>query len=84
MDRVEQTERQCWVNAQHPHQETIEVIGILLFIRDEDLEDEVCNMFGKIGVNVNECDIHVCHQLREKDRAIIKFANRKDCMNILG
>ena len=41
------------------------------------------NIFGEIGVNINERDIQACHRLREKDRTIVKFVNRKDCTNIL-
>ena len=47
------------------------------------MEDKVSNIFAEIGVNVNERDIQVCHRLREKDRTIVKFVNRKDCTNIL-
>ena len=44
---------------------------------------KVCNVFGEIGVNINKRDIQARHRLREKDRAIVKFVNRKDCRNIL-
>ena len=83
MDRVVQTEKQCWANAQYSRRDTIEVIGIPSSIRDKDLESKVRNIFGEIGVNVNERGIQACHRLREKDRAIVKFVNRKDCTNIL-
>ena len=83
MERVVQTERQCWANAQYSRRDTIEVIGIPSPIRDKDLEDKVRNTFGEICVKVNERDIQTCHQLREKDRTIVKFVNRKGCTNIL-
>ena len=83
MERVVQTERQCWANAQYSRRDTIEVIGIPSSIRDHDLEDKVRNIFGEIGVNVNERDIQVCHRLREKDRKTVKVVNTKDCTNIL-
>ena len=31
------------------------------------------NMFGEIGVNINERDIQACHQLRAKDKMIVKL-----------
>ena len=65
-----QTERQCWANAQYSRRDTIEVIGIPTSIRDKNLEDKVRNIFGEIGVNVNERDIQACRRLREKDRTI--------------
>ena len=80
---VVQTERQCWANAQYSRRDTIEVLGIPSSIRDQDLEDKVRNVFREIGVNINERDIQACHRLREKDRTIVKFVNRKDCTNIL-
>ena len=83
LERVVQNERQCWANAQYSRRDTIEVTGIPSSIRDKDLEDKVCNVFGEIGVNVNERDIEICYRLREKDKTIVKFVNRKDCTNIL-
>ena len=83
MERVVQTERQCWANAQYSRRDTIEVIRIPSSIRDHDLEDKVRNIFGEIGVNVNERDMQVCHRLRENDRKTVKVVNRKDCTNIL-
>ena len=83
MERVVQTERQCWANAQYSRRDTIEVFGIPSSIRDQDLEDNVRNVFREIGVNINGRDIQACHRLREKDRTIVKFVNRKDCTNIL-
>ena len=41
------------------------------------------NIFGKIGVNINERDIQLCDRLTEKCRTIVKFVNGKNCMNIL-
>lgn len=61
----------------------IEATGISLSIRDQDLEDKKRNIFGEIGVNINEGDKQACHRLREKDRTIVTFVNRKDCTNIL-
>ena len=39
---------------------------------------------GEIGMNINKRDIHACQTLSEKDRAIVKFAIRKNCTNILS
>ena len=41
MERVVQTEKQCWANAQYSRRDTIEVVGIPSFIRDQDLEGKV-------------------------------------------
>ena len=61
LERVGQTERQCWPNTQDSCRDTIEVIGILSSLIDQDLEDKVRNIFGEIIININERDIQVCH-----------------------
>ena len=40
-------------------------------------------VFKKIGVEIDERDVQACHRLKEKDRTIVKFVNRKDCFQIL-
>ena len=37
----------------------------------------------KIGVEVDEQNVQVCHCLKEKEKIIVKLANRKDCLRIL-
>ena len=44
IERVVQTERQCWDNAQYSLRDTTEVIGIPSSVRDQDLEG---NFFEK-------------------------------------
>ena len=83
MERVLQPKRQYWANAQYSRRETVEVIGIPLSIRDQDLEGKVRNIFEEIGANTDERDMQACHRYREKDRTILKFVNRKDFTNIL-
>lgn len=48
------------------------------------MKDKVGNIFGEIGLNVNDRDIQICHRLREKERTIVKFVDRKDCTNMLS
>ena len=83
MERVVQTERRFWANAQYLRWDTAEVIGISSSIRDQGLEGNVSNLFEEIGVNIDEREIHACHHLKEKHRTIAKSVNRKDCTNIL-
>ena len=61
MERVVQTERQCWANAQYSRRDTVEVVGIPLSIRDQDFESKMCNIFEEIGVNIDGRDIQACH-----------------------
>ena len=40
-------------------------------------------VFKKIGIEIDEWDVPACHRLKEKERTIVKFVNRKDCLQIL-
>ena len=83
VERVAPTERQCWENAQYSSRDMLEVVGIPMSVRDNVLDQKVCNVFQEIDVDVCGRDIQVCHRLKDKERAIVKFTNRKDCLRIL-
>ena len=40
-------------------------------------------MFQEICVDICDRDIQAFHRLKNKDRTIVKFTNRKDCLRIL-
>ena len=65
--RVVATERQCWENAQYSRRDTLEVVGVGLW---------------RVLGNCYR-DIQAFHRLKDKDRTIVKFTNRKDCLRIL-
>ena len=83
VERVVTTECQCWKNAQYSRRDTLEVVGILMSVRDNVLEQKVCDVFQEIGVDLCDPDIQAYHRLKDKDRTIVKFTNRKDCLRIL-
>ena len=76
-------ERVVAAERQYSRSNTVEVVGIPMFIRDNVLEQEVCDVFQEIGVDICDRDIQACHCLKDKDRTIVKFTNRKDCLQIL-
>ena len=39
--------------------------------------------FKKIVVEFDKRDIQACHRLKEKERTVVKFVDRKDCLLIL-
>ena len=43
----------------------------------------VRGFFKKTVVKIDEWDVQACHCLKQKDRTIVKFVNRKDCLKIL-
>ena len=42
----------------------------------------VGGVFKKFGVEIDERDAQVCHHLKEKERTIVRFVNRKDFVQI--
>ena len=80
---VYQTERQCWKNAQYSRRGTLEIVVIPNSVGNSVLEETVRGVFKKIGVEIDERVVQVCHCLKEKERTIVKFVNRKDCLQIL-
>ena len=81
--RVVATVGQCWENAQYSRRDTLEVIGIPMTVRDNVLEQKVCDVIQEIGVDICDRDIQACHRLKYKDQTIVKFTNRKDCLRTL-
>ena len=83
VERVVATKHQCWKNAQYPRRDTLEVVRIPMSVRDNVLEQKVRDIIQEIGVDICGRDIHACHRLKDKDRTIVKFTNKKDCLRIL-
>ena len=59
------------------------MVGIPMSVRDNVLEQKVCDVIQEIGVDICDRDIQACHRLKEKVQTIVKFTNRKDCLRIL-
>ena len=83
VERVVKTERQCCENAQYSRQDTLDMVGIPNSIGNSVLEKTVRGVFKKISVEIDERDVQAYHCLKEKERTIVKFVNRKDCLQIL-
>ena len=82
VERVVKTERQCKENAQYSRQDTLEIIGIPNSIGSSVLEGTVRRVFKKIGVEIDERDIQVCHRLKEKERIVNKRIVPKSLGNL--
>ena len=46
------------------------------------VEERLCSVFMGIGVIVQEYGIQACHCLKDKERTIMKFINKKDSPSI--
>ena len=47
------------------------------------METNISKVFDKHGTHVEGKEIHACHRLKDSDRVIIKFSNRKDSLQVL-
>ena len=83
LKQLENTERQCWANAQYSRRECVEVISIPKTVESKDLEHTVCKVFNSIGFDIEEDRIEACHRLTKSDRTIFKFSRRKDCQHLM-
>ena len=63
--------------------DTLDIMGIPKSIGNSVLEETVRRVFKKIGVEINEQNVPTCHHLKEKERTIVEFVNRKNCLQIL-
>ena len=75
--------QQYWENVQCTRRECLEIAGIPTSIPQQNLEENVCQIFEAIGISVDKNDIDDCHRLRDKERTIVKFLRRKDCKRVL-
>ena len=76
--QLENTERQCWANAQYSRRECVEVIGIPKTVESKDLEHTMCKVLNSIGFDIEEDRIEACRWLTKSDHAIVKFSQGKD------
>ena len=83
VEKVVATKRQCWENAQYLKRDALEMVGTPMLIRDNVLEQKVCNVFQEISMDKYDRDIQRCHHMKDKDQTIVKFTNRKNCLRLL-
>ena len=63
--------------------ECLELVGIPLSVKDDDLEKVFTKNFNKVGINITEKDMQAFHRIREEGRTFIKLSNRKDSQTVL-
>ena len=70
-------ERGLHTANQYSRRECLKLSGVPESIPNETLEIKVCELLNEIGADVSPNDLEASHRLKKKDRAIIKFSNRK-------
>lgn len=69
---------QCWSNSWCSRQEYLDIIGIPNEIEGNILEENVVQIFEKLGCNISPKSIENCPRVTKKISAfIVKFSYRK-------
>ena len=83
MEGLVKTERQCWENTQYSQRGTLDIVGSPNSVDNRVLEEMLCGVFKKTGVEIVKQNVQACHYLKEIQITIVKFVNRTDCLQIL-
>ena len=77
LKRITNLERDAVNNAQYVRRETIEINPIPQSIPNTDLENKVCEALSLTGTTVTPDDLQACHRMKNKEKVIVKFKDRK-------
>ena len=61
----------------------LEINPVLYSINSVDLEERVCKALPLTGAKVNSDDLGACQRMKNKDKMIIKFKNKKQKNDII-
>ena len=75
--QIIQLERIAVNNSQYHQRESLQLNPVPLNIWDNALEETVCRAISLTGQEVTPDDLRACHRLKNKDRVILKFKDRK-------
>ena len=75
--RIVQLEKNAVSNTQYHRRETLELNPVPQDIHDNDLVNLICKVLSLTAQEVVIEDLHVCHQMSNRDRVIVKFKDRK-------
>ena len=77
LKRVINLERNALNTAQYVRRETIEINPVVQSIPFADLENKVCQALSLTGTTVTPDNLQACHRMRNKEKVIVKFKDRK-------
>ena len=77
LKQITNLERNALNNAQSVRRENIEVNPIPQSIPNTDLENKVCQALSLTGTTVTPDDLQACHRMKNKEKVIVKFKDRK-------
>ena len=83
--RLVDSERQCFANAQYSRRECLKVVGIRCSVVNNSLEEKVIQVFEKVGCNIDYSNTEAFHRTSKKnDRVIVKFSRINDYQRVLS
>ena len=75
-------ETQFWANVQYSRREMLEMKELPKSLKNKEAETKVCQNFQSWDCNVNKEDLDAFHWLKNKERVIVTFCQRKDCEKV--
>ena len=82
-DQIVNLERNALSNAQYMRREILEINPVLPSVKNDDLEEKVCDDLSLTGTKVRSNDLDACHRIKKKVKVIIKFKYRKQRGNVI-
>ena len=76
-NRVIELEKNTFSTTQYVRREIIEISPVPGSISDQNLEEQLCKDLPITGIKVENKDLHACHRMKERDRVISQFKDRK-------
>ena len=77
VERIANTERPCWENAQYSRHDTLQIVGIPGSIDNSVLEETVRGIFTKIGVQVDVRDIQAFLARKRRRKLLLNLRTGK-------
>ena len=69
---------------QYNRHNNLDIQGIPDTVSDDQLEENIIEIFNQINVKINKFDIEDCHRIgKSKKTTIVRLVNRKNCKAVL-
>ena len=81
-DRLFDMEKVSIKQDQYTSRNNLEIHDIPVDVKNEQLEQQVIDIFSHLNTNISKPDIEDCHQLG-RSNTIVRFVNRKVCKDAL-
>ena len=83
-ERIVTLEKNQLSISQYQRREMLEINPVPMSIENNVLEETVCEALSLTGITVSPDDLQACHRMKNKQRVIVKFTNRKKRQNVIS